>query len=169
MGRQRKPQQEAELDVTSFMNLMIVLVPVLLMNMVFSQLAVLDLHLPLGNNAAQAPITSEDVTLAVVIRAQGFEITRTYQQSTESIVTLPKKAGGYDYEALSKSLQDIKKNAIFADKKAINLLSEPKIDYQTLITVMDSVRAYPTVIAASLVDATLFPDISLGEAPEVTP
>ena len=46
MRRHKKIREEAELNVTSFMNLMIVLVPVLLLNMVFSQLSVLDLRLP---------------------------------------------------------------------------------------------------------------------------
>ena len=32
-------------------------------------------------------------------------------------------------------------------------------------TVMDSVRSYPAVVAASLVEAELFPDISLSDAP----
>ena len=41
MGRQKRIQEEAELNVASFMNLMIVLV-LLLMNMVISQLAVLN-------------------------------------------------------------------------------------------------------------------------------
>lgn len=168
MKRQRRPQQEAELNVTSFMNLMIVLVPVLLMNMVISQLAVLDLRLPFGEQQHNN-IKSEDVTLEVVVRAKEFEITRTYQEQTESILVLPKKADGYDYAALSLALQDIKKNPEFALKKDISLLSEPDIDYQTLVTVMDTVRVYPAVVAASLVDATLFPDISLGEAPEVAP
>ena len=35
------------------------------------------------------------------------------------------------------------------------------------MTVMDTVRRYPAVVAASLVDATLFPDISLGDAAEL--
>lgn len=167
MGRQKRIQQEAELNVTSFMNLMIVLVPVLLMNMVISQLAVLNLQLPLGNS--NTAINSEDVTLEVVIRASGFELTRTYQQQTASIVTLPKKNGEYDFQGLSLALQDVKKNVEFADKKDISLLSEPKVNYQTLVAVMDTVRQYPAVVAASVVDAALFPDISLGEAPEVTP
>ena len=42
----RKRQVEAELDITSFMNLMIILVPVLLMSMVFSHITVLELKLP---------------------------------------------------------------------------------------------------------------------------
>lgn len=166
MKRQKRQQQEAELNVTSFMNLMIVLVPVLLMNMVISQLAVLDLRLPFGDQPGA--INSEEVALEVVIREQGFEITRTYKEETESLLVLPKKAAGYDYAGLSNALQDIKKNPGFSDKKDISLLPEPSISYQTLITVMDTVRVYPAVVAASLVDATLFPDISMGEAPEVT-
>jgi len=170
MRRQRRIQEEAELNVTSFMNLMIVLVPVLLMNMVFSQLAVLDLKLPLGDQPGA--VNPEDVSLEVLIRKDGFEVTRTYQEKSESLALLPKKEGTFDYSGLSQALQDIKKNPGFEDKKDISLLSESDIDYQTLITVMDAVRVYPAVVAASLVDATLFPDISLGDAPaagEVTP
>lgn len=171
MRRQRRIQEEAELNVTSFMNLMIVLVPVLLMNMVFSQLAVLDLKLPLGDQPGA--VNPEDVSLEVVIRKDGFEVTRTYQEQTESLALLPKKDGVFDYSGLSSALQDLKKNPGFEDKKDISLLSESDIDYQTLVTVMDTVRVYPAVVAASLVDATLFPEISLGDAPqpggEVTP
>lgn len=167
MRRHKRIQEEAELNVTSFMNLMIVLVPVLLMNMVFSQLAVLDLRLPSGDQPNDM-VNPEDVSLEVVIRKQGFEITRTYQQKTESLLKLPKINDQYDYSGLSSALQDIKKNPGFQSKKDISLLSEPDINYQTLVTVMDTARIYPAVVAASLVDATLFPDISLGEAPEVT-
>ena len=163
----RKIKQEADLNVTSFMNLMIVLVPVLLLNMVFSQLATLELHLPLDDQDNNPLTLSEEVSLEVVIRAQEFEITRTYKEETKSILTLPKKAGDYDYDGLSTALQDIKKNPEFAEKTDISLLSEPDIHYQTLVTVMDTVRIYPAVVAASLVNAILFPDISLGEAPEV--
>ncbi len=167
MRRQKRFQQEAELNVTSFMNLMIVLVPVLLMNMVFSQLAVLDLKLPLGDQPGA--VNPEDVSLAVVVRDSGFEITRTLNDNAESIAVLPKINGHFDYQGLSQSLQDIKKNPGFEQRTDISLLSAPDIDYQTLIHVMDAVRIYPAVVAASLVDATLFPDISLGDAPEVTP
>lgn len=162
MRRHKKLREEAELNVTSFMNLMIVLVPVLLMNMVFSQVAVLDLKLPKGDQPGQ--VNPEDVSLEVTIRAEGFQVARTYQQQTEVLADLPKKNNEYDYKALSGTLQDIKKNPVFAEKKDISLLSEANIDYQTLVTVMDAVRKYPEVVAASLVDVSLFPDISLGDA-----
>ena len=44
---------EAELDITAFMNLMIVLVPILLLGMVFSRITVVEVTLPPA--AALAP------------------------------------------------------------------------------------------------------------------
>src|SRR5690554_7180888 len=157
---------QADLDVTSSHHLMHVTGLALLLNMVFSQLATIELHIPLGEQ--NEPVLSEEVSLEVVIRAQEFEVMRTFKEESETIIKLPKKAGEYDYAGLSEALQDIKKNPIFADKTDISLLSEPEVNYQTLVTVMDTVRIYPAVVAASLVDAVLFPDMSLGEAPEVT-
>ena len=162
MRRHKKIREEAELNVTSFMNLMIVLVPVLLMKMVFSQLAVLDLRLPSGDEPGA--VNPEDVTLEVTIRKTGFTLSRTYQEETVELASIPAQSGELDYEGLSEALQKAKKNPEFAEKRDITLLAEPNTDYQTLVTVMDTVRIYPAVVAASLVDAVLFPDISLGEA-----
>ena len=53
------------------------------------------------------------------------------------------------------------------DKKDILILMEQNINYQTLVTAMDTVRSYDAVVAASLVQAELFPEISLGDAPDI--
>ena len=42
----RRELDEGDLDITPFMNLMIVLVPVLLISMVFSHITILQLNLP---------------------------------------------------------------------------------------------------------------------------
>ena len=165
MRRHKKIREEAELNVTSFMNLMIVLVPVLLLNMVFSQLSVLDLRLP-APDQPDAVVDPDDVTLEVTVRKTGFVVARTFREQTEVLATIPASASGPDYDKLSSTLQDIKKNPLFREKTDITLLPEPGTDYQTLVSVMDTVREYPAVIAASLVDAVLFPDISLGDAEE---
>jgi biopolymer transport protein ExbD len=44
--RTRRSKDPADLDITAFMNLMVVLVPFLLITAVFSRLAVLELNLP---------------------------------------------------------------------------------------------------------------------------
>ena len=43
---QRRKHPAAELNITAFMNLMVVLVPFLLMTAVFSHITILDLNLP---------------------------------------------------------------------------------------------------------------------------
>ena len=56
--RRRRSQRyrgaDAELDITAFMNLMIVLVPVLLLSMVFTHTTVIDLNFPSGESAEAA-------------------------------------------------------------------------------------------------------------------
>ncbi len=70
----RKPIKEADLDITSFMNLMIILVPVLLMSMVFSHITVLDLKLPdLAFNPDQAN-DEQNKTLEVILNAEFIDV-----------------------------------------------------------------------------------------------
>ena len=44
--RKRRQHEPAELNITSFMNLMVILVPFLLITAVFSRMAILELNLP---------------------------------------------------------------------------------------------------------------------------
>ena len=66
-NRKNRQREAADLDVTPFMNLMIVLVPVLLLSMVFTHTTVIDLNFPAGESAADA-IDPENVHLEVVVR-----------------------------------------------------------------------------------------------------
>lgn len=163
MRMKRRHKEEPELDITSFMNLMIILVPVLLMSMVLSRTTVLDLKLP---SQAAAGGSDEPVqNLEVIIRAQGFSVSFAEQALGE----LAKTEQGYDFAALSQLLQnakiDLENKGV--RKRDIYLLAERDIDYQTLVTTMDTVRSYETVVAASVVNAELFPEIALGDAPEL--
>ena len=72
MRRHRKAQEEAELDITSFMNLMIILVPVLLLSMVFNHITVLELTLPLEDEKKLDELDPEDKTPEIVVRKTGF-------------------------------------------------------------------------------------------------
>ena len=51
------------------------------------------------------------------------------------------------------------------EKKDILILSQPDTSYQTIVRSMDTVRSFKAVVAASVVEAELFPAISLGDAP----
>jgi len=162
--RIRRPrQQEAELDITSFMNLMIILVPVLLMSMVFSHITVLDLKLP--DLAADSPDNNPDkMALEVIIREQYIDVNYPAGTRLKRVENLEQ---GHDFKMLSLVLQEVKRRLREKDisKRDILLLSESDTNYQTLVSAMDTVRSFKAIVAADVVDAELFPVISLGDAP----
>jgi len=163
-SRRRKGSQEAkDLDITSFMNLMIVLVPVLLMSMVFNHVTVLDLKLPDGA-ASDSPPDEKNQQLELVISPDHMDL--NYPAGIR-LKRIGKVDGEYDYKVLSTILQEVKRQLKDKgiEKRDILVLSQPNTNYETLVSVMDTARSFQAVVAASVVDAELFPDISLGDAP----
>jgi len=161
--KHKRMVQQAELDITAFMNLMIVLVPVLLLSMVFANTAVLDLNFPVSDASLENIQDDEQFQLQVIIREDGM---RVADSRGGLIKTIEKRDGGYDFGELSTVLQQVKMR--LPDKTDITLLLEQSVDYQTLVSAMDTTRSYPAVVAASLVEAELFPDISIGDAPRLS-
>ncbi len=162
--KRRQHASEAELDITAFMNLMIVLVPILLLGMVFSRITAIEVTLPAG--AALDDMSAEQRQIELVIRPDGMRI--DYPSGVQ-LKQIPLKASGeYDFELLSLTLQEVKRQLREkgVEKQAITLLPTPDIDYQTIVTCMDTVRSFKAVVVASVVDAALFPDISFGDAPQ---
>ncbi len=157
--RKHKHREAADLDVTSFMNLMIVLVPVLLLSMVFTHTTVIDLNFPSGDNADVA-FDPESVHLEVVVKPDGFIVA---DGRGGTIKTLPKVDGEYDYASLSLVMQELKRR--MPEKQDISVLLMANTHYQTLVSVMDKVRSYPTVQNMEVVQGELFPVISLGDTP----
>jgi biopolymer transport protein ExbD len=159
----RREPDEADIEITPFMNLMIVLVPVLLMSMVFSHIAILQLNLPDLTGAATQS-AEKNRQLEVVLRKSSLEV---YYPSGVLIKRIEATTSGddeeLDYTTLSLVLQEIKKQD--SDKSDVLLLSAADVSYQSLVTTMDTVRGFTAVIAASPVEVELFPEISLGDAP----
>lgn len=164
--RRRQAAVNADLDITSFMNLMIILVPVLLLNMVFSHITVLDIKLPdLALPEQEQTPDEPNKQLEVLIRDDYLDVNYPAGIQLKRIVN--NEQGTHDYGLLSDVLQEVKRQLRERDidKKDILLLSEADTDYQTLVAVMDVVRSFDAVVAASVVEAELFPQISLGDAP----
>ncbi len=157
-----QPIDEAELDITSFMNLMIVLVPVLLLSITFTQITVHEIKLPELTGGFYASSESQ-AQLEVVVGDDGYSV---YYPSKRSLIKqLPLvdtgNGLGYDVKGLSSVLQEVK--AQISERRDIVLLADKKLDYQSLIATMDAVKSYRTVLAASVVEVELFPIISLGD------
>ena len=151
--------ETAELNITAFMNLMVILVPFLLITAVFSRLAILELNLP-GSSTEPADPQEQTFQLEVTVREGRIEVG---DRNIGALGIYPNNAGGYDYESLSTKLSEIKKR--YPEKTDAAILLDPDISYDTLVQVMDRVRVAETVEEESVIRSDLFPDISIGDAP----
>jgi biopolymer transport protein ExbD len=157
----RRTKEPAELDMTTFLNLMVVLVPFLLITAVFSRITIVELSLP---SSSSAPAPSEAVfRVEVVVRENGLEITN----GTAVIAAIPKEEGApYDLAALGEYLVALKRE--YPDKEDASVLLEPDIAYDHLIQVMDVVRSVDVPAEGDEgqpLRLALFPDIAIGDAP----
>jgi biopolymer transport protein ExbD len=166
--KRHEQAKDADLDITSFMNLMIILVPVLLMGMVLSRTTVLDLKLPDVNSGISSDSQEPIAQLELVIRPDYVDI--NYPAGIKLKRIEKTSTGDYDYVLLSNTLQEIKRQLEDQGKpkKDIYVLSEKNTPYQAIVAVMDTARSFEAVVAASVVNAELFPEISLGDAPPLS-
>jgi biopolymer transport protein ExbD len=156
----RRTGNTYEIDVTTFLNLMVVLVPFLLITAVFSRLTIVELNLP--SNAGGANNQADNFRVEVIVREQGVEISN----GSAIIATVPKTEDGeYDLESLSDMMVSLKQE--YPGQESASVLMEPRIPYDYLIQVMDTVRSVevPTDIENEFELYALFTDISVGEAP----
>lgn len=156
----RLKREEADLDITAFMNLMIVLVPILLINMIFAHTSVLELNFP-DSNSPQAD-QPETLQLQVMILDDQLVVADNKGGVIKKVEDIN---GEHDYLMLGKVMQEIKNRV--PEKKDITLMAKKDTSYQTLVSVMDKVRSYKAVVADSVVNAELFPEISIADAPNV--
>ena len=159
--RRRSKEQPHELDVTTFLNLMVVLVPFLLITAVFSRIAIVELNLPSSTSDGSA--NQPEFRLEVIVRESGLEV----GNGKSIIAALPKQDGEYDLKTLSNYVVSLKED--YPAKESASVLLEPTIPYDYLIQVMDVVRSIQVPGTEDdeeeFVQLALFPQISVGEAP----
>ena len=155
----RRVANTYEIDVTTFLNLMVVLVPFLLITAVFSRLTIVELNLP---SASGGPSDGSDpFRVEVIVREEGIEI----GNGSAIIATIPKKEDEFDLETLSNMMVELKYE--YPEHEAASVLMEARIPYDYLIQVMDVVRAVevPTDVEDEVELYALFSEISVGDAP----
>jgi biopolymer transport protein ExbD len=162
MRVRRLRKEAAHLEITAFINLIVVLVPFLLSTAVFTRLSVLDLTLPAQSSGAAEQLKVDNLQLEVVIRSDALEVG---DRIGGLIQRIPNAGPGHDVHALSALMVQLK--ARFPDKAEATVLAEPNTPYDALVQVMDAVRGTQTVHGPKVVRAELFPGISIGDAPVV--
>ncbi|MBY6210443.1 biopolymer transporter ExbD [Microbulbifer agarilyticus] len=161
--RHSRAKEAPELDITAFLNLMVVLVPFLLVSAVFSRVTILELNMPSGAGGAT---DDPGVTLEVVVRKDVLELSdgdkviarfpnlnqgeaASDTAAAEGEVEIPLDEFGlpivlsteevYDLAKLREYLLRIKES--YPDKTDSTLLMEPEVAYEHLVGVMDVVRS----------------------------
>ena len=163
MRVRRLRKDQAHLEITAFINLIVVLVPFLLSTAVFSRLSVIDLTLPARNAPGLEQVKADNLQLEVVVRPEALEVG---DRIGGLIQRIPATATGPDVRALQTLVQQIKTR--FPDKLEATVLAEPDTSYDTLVKVMDAMRAGHMAQGDRVVRTELFPNISIGDAPVKT-
>jgi biopolymer transport protein ExbD len=160
MARLHKRHDTAEINLTSMIDMMTILVFFLLVHGGFIRLAMLELNLPASQSApSQEPPTFQ---LEITVRESGIEVG---DRSAGVLSRIDNTADGYDLAKLTEYLSKVKRQ--FPDKSDATLLLEPDIQYDALVAVMDRMRVAEQLDAANgrVLRTELFPDISIGDAP----
>jgi biopolymer transport protein ExbD len=165
----RRTKEPLELDVTTFLNLMVVLVPFLLITAVFSRITIVELSLPssTGGSAPDAPA----FRVEVIVRDEGLEVSN----GSSVIATIPQIGGEYDFQQLSEHMMSLKRQ--YSNVESASVLLEPQVPYDYLIKVMDTVRSAEIAVDGDPIRdgsvtgeeqftrVALFTNISIGVAP----
>ncbi len=151
----RKP---SELQLISMIDIFTVLVTFLLMTAIFSRTVVLDLKLP--SNNASFPELPKGLNLEVIVRNNLLQVA---DRGTGPLRTLPNTDKGYDLDGLTEYLKFVKSR--YPDKTEATILLEPDTPYNTMVEVMDRTRVVEVNAGLQSVQAELFPEVSIGDAP----
>ncbi|HXE95972.1 MAG TPA: biopolymer transporter ExbD [Dongiaceae bacterium] len=147
------------LNLTPMMDVFTVLVVFLLITAVFTSITIMDLSVPTsaGGPAASRP----NFAIEVIVRRSGLEIANG--KAVEAAI--PKINDAYDLKKLSEILLRLK--ARYPEKEDATVLMEPKVEYDHLIQVMDTIRGAEVRGEGNRVveRVALFPKISIGDAP----
>ena len=149
----------AEVNITAFMNLMVILVPFLLITAVFSRITILELSVPTASGGSQ--VVKPNFAIEVIVRKAGLELAN----GSSVVASIPNQADEYDLQKLTKILLRLKSD--YPDKEDATVLMEPDIQYDHLIRVMDTLREteIPEEGSGEFRKMALFPKISIGDAP----
>lgn len=159
LRRSKALEETVELNITAFLNLMVILVPFLLITAVFSRMTVLELNLPALNAASEAE-EKVKLELQMLIYPDSLEIRDANLGRIRQFEIVD---NAIKWSEVRDVLVEIKRR--FPEETGISLLLDARVPYKRLIEVMDQVRSAEIVNVGTLEEVELFPSIAIGEAP----
>jgi biopolymer transport protein ExbD len=131
---------DIDMNLVPFIDMMSVLVAFLLLTAVWTNLAQINIKPGgIGHDTEQLPPAQPPINLSVLVAGDGHWIGITTGQ--------PRKIdklsdGSYDYAALAEALQYYKQESgIFTERDDVEVAAEDKVEYQSVISTMDTAVA----------------------------
>jgi len=154
----RRMKKPAELLLVPMIDIFTVLVTFLLMTAVFSRTVILQMNLPAAQTEFKEP--PPGLQMEILVRKDLLQVA---DRNTGPLATIPNIASGPDYDGLTEYLKRVK--AKYPEKTDASILLEPDTAYDTVVQVMDHTRVFEMKEGIQTIQAELFPDISMGDAP----
>jgi biopolymer transport protein ExbD len=140
---------DVEPDIVPFMNLMVVLIPLLLSSSEFVKIGMIDLKLPEssvgldGGNGANDAKQDLKLELGIVITKKGFNLFHFFKDdkaptdlNAGASAEIPVKNNEYDYETLANKLADVKQKAL------LGIFKEAQVSVPENASLVDLARIY---------------------------
>lgn len=161
--RRKAEEEPGELDLTPYMNFVMILIPVIMQASEYIKLAMIPIDLPpakgqsISQSEQQEPEEQQKtLDLAVSITSGGFTIT----SAQAKLPIIPLKGDEYDYDELNKQLWELKQQVRgqFSDDTRIIIAVAQDIRYEVIVKTMDATRLHTEGLSSYI----MFPDASLS-------
>lgn len=150
--RELAPDEEGgELNIIPFLDIIVNVLIFVLATVAVTFTATIDTTPPASQSGGvRKEIESEALNLTVFIVNDGFSLKASGGNIAPGCdhpgpgVTIPKKAGQYDYTTLTQCAKKLKNaSESFKDETQVYITANPGTEYQTIISVIDALRQAP--------------------------
>ncbi len=147
--RELSPDEEGgELNIVPFLDIIVNILIFVLATVAVTFTATIETNPPASRGAGvRSNVQQEALNLTILIVNDGFSIKASGGNIAPGCnspgpgITIPKKGGRYDYEALNKCAARLKKaSPAFEDENQVFIAANPGVAYETVIGVADAVR-----------------------------
>lgn len=131
-------------ELVPFIDMLVVCCCFLLMSAALLQTAVIEISLPTTKgHSAESTMTPQagELNLSLIITDKGLRV----GGAGAILPLIPKKRDKFDWDKLTETLKDVKKE--YPDQGSIIIISEPEIVYDNIIQAMDVcvVEGFPDI------------------------
>lgn len=142
--RTRKSESTYDLNLAPFLDIIVVIIPMLLLSVAFVQVRMIETNIPqvvAQKIQEQRENKQPEVTFALKANTKkGFSFVINEKGRTKEI-PIALKDGAFDFDALT--LETVKVKKVYTTIFSLDFLPEAEVPYDVIVKTMDAVRRLP--------------------------